>query len=62
MKKLLCAALLAVSLSTQMLAGEVPFPPAPQPPPPCRQDCGSGLSSTVTTVIVKGVLLLLTYR
>jgi hypothetical protein len=61
MKKLLCAALLALCVSTPLMAGDVPFPPEP-PPPPCRQDCGNGLTSTtITSVIVKGVLAIL-YR
>lgn len=36
MKRLLAISLLALSLSTVTLAGEVPFPPLP---PPCTENC-----------------------
>jgi hypothetical protein len=57
MKKLFAAALLALSLSAPLIAGDVPFPT----PPPCR-DCNSASTTPVPAAIVALVLTLLASR
>lgn len=60
MKRLLAISLLALSLSTVALAGEVPSPPAP---PTCTENCPqSTTTTTVTTVVIEIVLLLITQK
>lgn len=57
MKKLIAISLLAISLSTTVKAGDVPFPPAP----PC-QACKGASSSPVPPFVIQIVLSVLASR
>lgn len=61
MKRLLAVSLLALSVFSVALAGEVPSPPLP---PPCTENCTQSTSTTNTTtsVLIELVLSLLTKR
>lgn len=58
MKRLLALSLLAVSLSTSVRAGDIPFP-GKTDPPPCTTNCAT---TTVDPIIIEIVLRLITLR
>lgn len=62
MKRLLAVSLLALSLSTSVLAGDIPFPG--KEPPPCTQNCSEPTTSPepIPAFIIGVALTLITLR
>lgn len=62
MRKLLLATVLVLSLSSVTFAGDIPFPPGPEDPPPCTENCmmadegPSGVEETLPDVSTADIL------
>ena len=56
MRKVLAISLLAISLSTSVRAGEVPFPPR------CTENCGTSSTVTLPILTVELIVKVITSR
>ena len=60
MNRLLPVLALVCLFTVPSNAGETTGPPAPPPPPACTENCSSGSSETVPTIVVSVILGLIT--
>ena len=66
MKRITSCLLLLCALSLPVIAGDIQMPGICEgptcPPPPCTENCGSGLASTLGTALTNVALTIITFR